>query len=48
LRAFFAHARYVAYFLTFGQGFEAVALDFGEVGEQVVATSVRSDEAKAL
>jgi hypothetical protein len=48
LWAFLAHAGYVAYFLTFSQGFEAVALDFGEVSEQVVAACIWSDEAKAF
>src|SRR5690606_32553096 len=34
--------------LVFSQALETLALDFGEVGEQVVAAAFRSDEAEAL
>ncbi|CAM2156134.1 hypothetical protein PT2222_370008 [Paraburkholderia tropica] len=37
-----------AHLLVFSERLEAVGLDLGEVSEQVVATLVRGDEAKAL
>jgi len=40
--------RFEAHLLIFSQRLEAVAPDFGEVSEQVVAAFVRGNEAKAL
>src|SRR5579864_6624821 len=40
--------RFEAHLLIFSQRLEAVAADFGEVREQVVAALVRGDEAKAF
>jgi hypothetical protein len=40
--------RFEAHLLIFSQRLEAVASDFGEVSEQVVAALVRGDEAKAF
>lgn len=34
--------------LVLGEGFEALNLDFGEVGEQIITTAVWSNEAEAF
>ena len=40
--------RFEAHFLIFSERLEAVAAYFREVGEEIVAASIRSNEAKAL
>ncbi len=48
LLAFRALRDFERYFLTFFQGLEAVHLDCGKVGEQILTTVVRSDKAEAF
>ena len=48
LLAFRALRDFERYFLTFFQSLEAVHLDCGKVGEQILTTVVRSDKAEAF
>lgn len=48
LLAFRALRDFERYFLTFFQGLEAVHLDCGEVGEQILTTVIRSDKAETF
>ncbi len=48
LLAFRALRDFERYFLTFFQGLEAVHLDCGKVGEQILTTVIRSDKAETF
>ena len=48
LQAFGAVADFEFYALIFSQGAETVALNFAEMGEQVVTTTIGSDETEAF
>ena len=48
LLAFRALRDFERYFLTFFQSLEAVHLDCGKVGEQILTTVIRGDKAKAF
>lgn len=48
LQAFGPALRLVADFLAFGEGLEAIAADFREMREQIVAAGVGRNEAEAL
>lgn len=48
LLAFWAFSDVELHFLTFFERFEAVHLDSGEMGEQVLAAAIRSDEAETF
>ena len=48
LLAFWTLCYFELYFLTFFQSLEAIHLDRGEVGEQILTAIIRSDKTKAL